>query len=433
MARSSGPGPRPPMTTGGSRLVGRYPLAERFAEMLANAGIKTVDDLEMLLGIGEAEDDDPTAQLLGLFAEAEAEMVEPAILLPAELFLDTAGEEIRRRLFMTTDADGREMCLRPDFTIPVCRQYLTSGDPGRLASLAYFGPVFRQRPGETGEFLQAGIEMFGNDDPAAADADALRLAVEAVALFGVDDPVVKIGDEGLFTQVMEGLGLPAAFRRRLRAVFGDRMRLDRTIARLAGEAAGSDLAAHAGFLGAIAAADRQAAQAVVEDLLAIAGIKAVGARTAHEIAERFLEQAELSSGGGLSAEKAEVLTRFLDISGAPDVAADRLDRFARETGFKLEPAIDLFVRRNEALIDSGIDLRGITFAADFGRNLDYYSGFIFEIRDPERGDDRPVVGGGRYDGLLERLGSGRPIPALGFSMWLDRLGVGGYAAEGDAR
>ncbi|WP_407048303.1 ATP phosphoribosyltransferase regulatory subunit [Methyloraptor flagellatus] len=429
MAKKSMTGPM----AGGSRLLGRHPLADRFAEILTGAGIETAEHLEAMLGIGEAgeADADPAAQLLGLFEEeAEAEMVEPAILLPAELFLDTAGEDIRRRLFVTADAEGREMCLRPDFTIPVCRHYLAQGEAGRVANLAYFGPVFRQRPGETGEFLQAGIEMFGNDDPAAADADALRLAVEAVALFGVDDPQVRLGDEGLFTAVMEGLDLPLPWRRRLRAVFGDRARMDQAIARLAGSGAGSELVQHAGFLGAIAGANREAAQAVVEDLLAIAGIKAVGARTAHEIAERFLDQATLGGGGGLSAEKAGVLTRFLDIAGAPDVAADHLERFAREAGLTIDPAIDLFVRRNEALIDSGIDLRSLGFAADFGRHLDYYSGFIFEIRDPERGDDKPVVGGGRYDGLLERLGAGQPIPALGFSMWLDRLGVEGYGREG---
>ena len=43
---------------------------------------------------------------------------EPSILQPADIFLDRSGEEIRRRTFELTDPSGRELCLRPDLTIP---------------------------------------------------------------------------------------------------------------------------------------------------------------------------------------------------------------------------------------------------------------------------------------------------------------------------
>jgi ATP phosphoribosyltransferase regulatory subunit len=43
----------------------------------------------------------------------------PAMLQPAEPFLDLSGEDIRRRMFLVSDAAGRELCLRPDLTIPV--------------------------------------------------------------------------------------------------------------------------------------------------------------------------------------------------------------------------------------------------------------------------------------------------------------------------
>ena len=49
---------------------------------------------------------------------------EPPILHPAAIFLDMSGEEVRRRLFLTADAAGEELCLRPEYTIPVCRAYL---------------------------------------------------------------------------------------------------------------------------------------------------------------------------------------------------------------------------------------------------------------------------------------------------------------------
>jgi ATP phosphoribosyltransferase regulatory subunit len=69
----------------------------------------------------------------------------------------------------------------------------------------------------------------------------------------------------------------------------------------------------------------------------------------------------------------------------------------------------------------GIDLSSLRFSAGFGRNLDYYTGFVFEIRNAKLPDAKPLVGGGRYDGLLRRLGASQEVPAVGCSIWLDRV------------
>jgi ATP phosphoribosyltransferase regulatory subunit len=412
------------------------PNAAEMLRLLAEVGIDTPEALSELLDGGgeELSAFDPTAELVALFQrETEAEMVEPSILLPADLFLDTAGEDIRRRLFLTADAEGHELCLRPDFTIPICRHYLETGAAGREAALGYFGPVFRQRVDEPAEFLQAGIELFGNEDRAAADADVLALALEAATLFAVDEPIVKIGDEGLFLALLDGLGLAAPLRRRLRGLFGTPERLLATIRRLSAGEGADEAIRHAGILGALAGSKPEEARSLVEDLLGLAGIATVGGRSAHEIAERFLERAAVASAGGLTPEAAGVLTRYLALETSPERAVDALDAFQREVGLDIASAIDLFARRNEAFRDCGIGLDRPVFRADFGRNLDYYTGFVFEMRDPDRageiGGDKPVIGGGRYDGLLERLGSTTPVAACGFSMWLDRLGIGGYGQE----
>ncbi len=117
----------------------------------------------------------PTAEsLIALFEREGYARVEPPILQPSEAFVDLSGEDIRRRMFVTQDADGHELCLRPDYTIPVCRQHLAEVGPAP-ASYSYLGPVFRLRKGETGEFLQAGVESIGRPDRAAADAETERL------------------------------------------------------------------------------------------------------------------------------------------------------------------------------------------------------------------------------------------------------------------
>ena len=124
------------------------------------------------------------APLRDLLAGAGYAFIEPPILFEARIFVELAGEDLRRRLFLANAADGTEMALRPDYTIPVCLHHLANGTAKRRAGYAYLGPIFRQRPGESGEFLQAGVESLGRGDRAAADADMLELALEAVALLG---------------------------------------------------------------------------------------------------------------------------------------------------------------------------------------------------------------------------------------------------------
>ena len=43
------------------------------------------------------------------------------------------------------------------------------------------------------------------------------------------------------------------------------------------------------------------------------------------------------------------------------------------------------------------------------------------MQDPRRDDGKPIVGGGRYDGLLQHLGARTTIAAVGCSFWLDRI------------
>lgn len=367
----------------------------------------------------EALDIDPVSDLLELFAEAGAAIVSPSILQPADAFLDTVGEDIRRRLFITEGPDGEQLCLRPEFTIPVCLDYLKSEQAGKPEALAYMGPVFRQRTGEVAEFPQAGVERFGDADAIRTDADLLKLAVDAVETFGLVEGEIRIGDEGLFAALIDSFDLPVPARRRLRAAFGDPQRMERTIAALASREQ-ADVIAQAGFLAAIGGNGAGAAQAVVEDLLAIAGIAAVGTRSAQEIAARFLEKAA-ASGAGLTEDKARILRAFLEIEGSPTEAEVELTRFAIAENLPLSSAIAAFAARNVAILETGLDLEAIQFSTKFGRNPDYYTGFVFEIIDPDRDDGKPVVGGGRYDGLLQRLGSPTAIPAAGFSVWLDRL------------
>ncbi|MBQ8101347.1 MAG: ATP phosphoribosyltransferase regulatory subunit [Afipia sp.] len=359
--------------------------------------------------------------LLQTFARAGYTHARPPILQPAEPFLDLSGEDIRKSLYLTTDASGEELCLRPDLTIPVARDYLASSRAGAPAGFYYLGPVFRYRGGSASEFNQAGVESFGRQDRAAADAEMLSLGIEAAAAFGVTGVDIRTGDVALFAALIDALDLYPVWKRRLIKDFNRKISLAQDLQRLTLET-GKTRNEYEGVLAALAGSDRKAALALVTDLMSIAGTSNVGGRTVSEIADRFLEQSTLK-GGALPRDALQLIERFLGIAGEPDDAAAQLRALAADAKLDLGAAIDQFESRTGFMATRGIDTKAIRFSTAFGRGLDYYTGFEFELHARGNGAE-PLVGGGRYDGLLTRLGAREPIPAVGFSIWIEALSQG---------
>jgi ATP phosphoribosyltransferase regulatory subunit len=371
------------------------------------------------------EPDTRAEALVASYERAGYVRVAPALLQPAEPFLDLSGEDIRRRMYLTTAPDGGEFCLRPDLTIPVSRDYLASNLAGRPAGFCYLGPVFRHRSDAPAEFLQAGIESFGRSDKAAADAEMLSLGLEATAHYGLASPDIQIGDVALFAGLVAGLDLPPAWKRRLIKDFNRKANLAHDLDQLVlgGNNARPE---YQGVLAALAGSDPKGARALVTDLLSIAGINAVGGRSIGEIADRFLEQSALGASAKLPRDVRGLIERFLTIQGNPDEAAAAMRELASEAKMTsaLAPALDQFESRTGFLEARGVDLKRVRFSTAFGRGFDYYTGLVFELTDPERTGD-PLVAGGRYDGLLARLGASDPTSAIGFAVWIERLAVYG--------
>jgi ATP phosphoribosyltransferase regulatory subunit len=164
------------------------------------------------------------------------ERVDTPVIQPAEPFLDMAGEDLRRRIFLTESETGKSLCLRPEFTIPVCLRHIETamGTPRRYA---YLGEVFRQRREGANEFYQAGIEDLGETDVARADARAVRDAMTVLEnrLPGATLSVV-LGDQSVFEAVVAACGLPAGWQKRLVHAFGNQTQLQKLMADLSSPA-----------------------------------------------------------------------------------------------------------------------------------------------------------------------------------------------------
>ncbi len=359
--------------------------------------------------------------LLSHFAEAGFVRVEPPMIEPADVFLDRSGEEIRRRTFIFSDPAGAELALRPDLTIPVCRHYVRAGGD----RLSYSGTAFRvPRAGAEAQFTETGIEWFGEADKPRADAEVLALTLNALQAAGLGAAPVTMGDIGLFHAFVDTLDMPERWRARMKRRFWQPSEFATLIDNLAEDGTPipqSGAQAGGGFVAALAALDDvEARRAAVSDLLALADVKPAGGRSAEDIAERLLDQAEDRAADALSPAIVERIHAFMAINGPITEALDQLK--ALETGAKdsFAYAVRDVTARLDALEARGVEPGAISFASTFGRQMDYYTGFVFEVRLDGLGPLGQIAGGGRYDRLIGDLG-GDDVPAVGAMIRPERL------------
>lgn len=368
------------------------------------------------------------AILVETFQAAGYEQVAPSILQPADIFLDRIGESLRARTYVFNDLSGEEeLCLRPDLTVPVSRLYLERHPQAdRFARYCYNGPAFRYQPGGDSrthprEFRQAGIESFGDENRDNADIAMALLATEAVGRAGLGDLYFRFGDIGLFFALLESLSIPERWRRKLRHYFWRPETFHKVLGRLSRGEQPEAESRIADFVRSLDAGDVSHAERQVEAYLQERDVPLLGNRSLAEITEQLLDFAADLRAEPLPREVATVIEYYLAVSGSPEEAIGRIAMIARGAGLDLDEALSALVRRFERLAEGGIDLRRAVFASDFGRKLEYYSGFVFQIEQPALGENIQIAGGGRYDRLLKGLGAPKDVPAIGCAIHTERL------------
>jgi ATP phosphoribosyltransferase regulatory subunit len=121
----------------------------------------------------------------------------------------------------------------------------------------------------------------------------------------------------------------------------------------------------------------------------------------------------------LPAAEAELLLRLSRTRGGPEV----LEGLAGALHEALAP-----LREVHALLPAAVAER-VIFDLGLVRSLGYYTGAVFQVYDPAFG--MPIGRGGRYDDLLATFG--RPLPAVGFALNVERLHIALTSEEQLAR
>jgi ATP phosphoribosyltransferase regulatory subunit len=362
-----------------------------------------------------------------LFNGRGYELVAPSYLQPADLFLDRMGESIRGRTYVFTDLDGEELCLRPDVTLPACRVYLERHPNADVeARYCYNGPVFRYQPGgrdatRPREFRQAGIEYIGGEDRERSEAEVTGLIVEAVRAAGLKGFTIRIGDLGLFEALIQALDIPERWRLRLRHFFWRPPVFRDLLKQLATSPAGDLGRGEAELIATLVPGDVEASEAIVAAELDKAGIPLDGDRSLSEITERLLGRAADAEHSPLSAGTVSLIEEYLAISGPPEASLARITELTGAAGLDMGAALQAAHTRFERFADVDLGLDDIAFNTEFGRDLEYYTGHVFQIEIPRPGRAGQIAGGGRYDDLLQGLGAPKEVPAVGSAIHTERL------------
>ncbi len=357
-----------------------------------------------------------SAAMLDVCRLAGYEAIDVPVVEFTELFLRKAGEERVQQMY-SFRYRNRDLSLRPEFTASVLRSVLPTLDaaisPHRYA---YCGPVFRYDPPEgrqSRQFTEIGAELLGAAG-AAADAEVVATAYAAVEAAGVAAPMLVVGHVGVARGFLAGLALDERVRDWL--VWSmERLRPD--------DPDTGDM--HPALAALLAEEESRPAQvsAVPPDrdqfiaLLREAGFSLEGnRRTPEEIATGLIRKVARREEGAAVRRALAFLRRLVALRGAPSVVLPELDAVLAAEGLDAAP-----VERLRAVLDLlpayGIAPERVRLDLGLGRKLHYYTGMLFEVY----GGAARLGGGGRYDELASALGAEVSVPAVGFSLGLERV------------
>ena len=330
-------------------------------------------------------------------------------------------------MYLTADPDGRELCLRPDLTIPVSRDYLASPAAGGRARLLLPRPgVPRSRRAARPNSCRPASSRSAAADKAAADAEMLALGLEATAHYGIAEPEIRMGDVGLFAALVAALDLAPAWKRRLVKDFNRKTSLAHDLDRLTlGGAAKRP--EYQGVLAAMAGSDPEGrARWSPICCRSPASPRSAAARSARSPSASS-NRPRSAPATALPRETRALIERFLAITGDPDEAAAELRALAADARLGLD-ARARPVRKPHRLSRRARRRCRPHPLLDRVRPRPRLLHRL-RVRAARRrpAPNGPLVAGGRYDELLTRLGAKAPIPAVGFAVWIERATASGGA------
>ena len=319
-------------------------------------------------------------------------------VIDADQIIQRSGENFRQYMFSFQDPNGNEMCLRPDLTIVSCLRYLKNKTKTK-EKIFYSGQAFRKMEDQGDKIIrnQIGYEIIGSKNIKQDDNEIIQTSIRTIQKIRKTKLKIEIGNIKLFNLLLDKLKLPKRWKLRLSRHFWREKYFESLLKRLE---TNSDI----DLLGVEVDKKRYSKMKSENQN------QMIGGRKISEILNRFNNKIKDPRKFAEGKKTASIIREYLKISCPINVARKKLNNFFLKYKINIDLKDEFFPLKNK------LGKNKIIFSTNFGRELEYYTGMVFNIKDQSNTN---LIQGGRYDNLLSNLGAKRKILAVGAAINLN--------------
>ena len=336
--------------------------------------------------------------LLNLFKKKGFKVKEFENIIESKIIIERSGEIFKKSLLSFEDDNGNNFSLRPDLTISACLDYIKNIKKG-IYKYAYFDQAYRRTfSKESLVRNQLGCEIIGSTS-LKLNLEIINLIDQSLIKVSNKKTTIKINDINIFYSLVDSLKLPSRWSLRLKRHFWRPEYFSELISRLSSN---SDIQKNVFEL------DKKSyfKMRKLDQNSMIAG------RKISEILKRFEKKIKEPRSNIDGKRVARIVNKFLKINCSFKNAKSELKNFEAKNNLNLKlDGFDIFnlkFKNNDVI-----------FSSNIGRNVEYYTGFVFEII--KKSKNLNLASGGRYDNLIQILGASKKIPAIGGAINYDNL------------
>ena len=337
-------------------------------------------------------------QIIKTFKSNGFVLSEPDVLLDSEYIIERSGENFRRSMLTFENDDGKVMCLRPDLTVASCIKYLEKKSKSKIY---YSGQAYRRSNKKTSELIndQLGIEILGSKNKLQDDYRVIKTILNSAEKIKSKKIQIKVGDISLFNSLINSLDMPERWKLRLIRHFWRPKYFEELLKRLEQN---SDIDSVTFDI------DKKR----FYEMKKMQQNKVIAGRSISEILKRFDKKIKDPRSFNEGKQIVKIIRSFLKINCKLSNLDETLLNFAKKNNLKKNIFKEFKSIQNLKKLNTKVN-----FITNFGRDIEYYTGIVFEIFSGEK----EIARGGRYDDLLKSLGAKKNIPAVGAAINLNNI------------
>jgi len=337
-------------------------------------------------------------QIIKTFKSNGFVLSEPDVLLDSEYIIQRSGENFRRLMLTFENDKGKVMCLRPDLTVASCIKYLKQQSKSKIY---YSGQAYRRSNKKGLDFVndQLGIEILGSKNQLQDEFKVIKTILSSVEKIKSKKILLKVGDISLFKKLINSLDMPERWKLRLIRHFWRPKYFEELLKRLEKN---SD----------IDSVTFDTDKKRFYEMKKMEKDKVIAGRSISEILKRFDKKIKDPRSFNEGKKIVKIIRSFLKISCKISQLDEKLLTFAKKSNLKKSIFKEFKSIKNLKKLKNEIK-----FITNFGREIEYYTGIVFEVY----AGKKEIARGGRYDDLLKSLGAKKNLSAVGAAINLNNV------------